>query len=304
MSETPSDDVIAIRVDTARAVADFLDLLRRQADSGETEAPAKPANRAVFRELAPYRLVEYDYVETCVGPVEGAYVGFPGGGVYNCAELIPEEAVDALVADGTAPPPLYVYVLLGGPVAEAAIARYLDALASHLGMPLVGVFHRGDGSTAAAIHVGDSTPDPDHMAALRGAVAAVAAETDRHLTKTQVVARHAACSQAPDGRAYACLGHRFSRRILEFPSTADRDGFVAWTERFCVQGSAGEGAGAGVLRPAEPCAVPPPDFRVIRVRPPAGSDDEPAAARAYWAEVTATIDRVMDAEREAAKTRR
>ncbi len=266
MSETPCDDVIAIRVDTARAVADFLAQLRRQADEGETEAPAKPANRAVFRELAPYRLVEYDYVEPCVGAVEGAYVGFPGGGVYNCAEVIPEEAVDALVADAAAAyPPLYVYVLLAAPAPAAAIARYLDALASHLGMPLVGLFHCGDGAIATAIHAGDEAPDPDHMAALQDAVAAVAREGERHLSKAEVVGRHAACSHLPDGRAFAGLSHRFSHRILEFPSIAVRESFVARSVGFCAQAAA---AGAAVLRPAEPCAVPPPDFRVIRVRPP------------------------------------
>ncbi len=302
MSETPCDDVIAIRVDTARAVADFLAQLRRQADEGETEAPAKPANRAVFRELAPYRLVEYDYVESCVGAVEGAYIGFPGGGVYNCGEVLPEEAVDALLADPIAAlPPLYVYVLLAAPAAAAAITRYLDALASHLGMPLVGLFHPGDGAIAAAIHAGDSPPDPDHLAALHDAVAAAVRVSHRHLTKAQVVTRHAAFSHRPDGRAYACLSHRFSRRIVEFPSIAERDAFVAWSVGFCAQAAA---AGAAVLRPAEPCAVPPPDFRVIRVRPPPPADADPAMAPTYWAEVTGIIDTVMDAEQEAAKSRR
>jgi hypothetical protein len=303
MSESPCDDVIAIRVDTARAVRDFLDQLRRQADEGETEAPAKPANRAVFRELAPYRLVEYDYVEPGIGAVDGAYLGFPDGGVYNCGEVIPEEAVDALVADPEAAlPPLYVYVLLAAPAPEAAITHYLDALALHLGMPLVGVFHRGDGAIATGIHAGDCEPDSEHAAALQAGAAAVAAEAGRLLTRAQVVERHAASSHLPDGRAYAHLSHRFSRRILEFPSMAERDGFVAWTRRFCAM-AAVEGA-ADVLRPAEPCAVPPPDFRVIQVRPPTAADDQPAAARAYWTEVTAVIDRVMAAEQEAAKSRR
>ena len=300
MSETPCDDVIAIRVDTALAVADFLVQLRHQADEGETEAPAKPANRAVFRELAPYRLVEYDYVESCVGAVEGAYVGFPGGGVYNCAEVIPEEAVDSLLADAAAAyPPLYVYVLLAAPAPAAALARYLDALASHLGMPLVGLFHPGDGTIAAAVHAGDEAPDAEHLAALHDAVAAAVRESDRHLTKAEVVGRHAACSHLPDGRAFACLSHRFSRRILEFPSIAERDAFVAWSVGFCAQAG-----GTEVLRPAEPCAVPPPDFRVIRVRPPLPADSDPAAALTYWVEVTGIIDTVMDAEQEAAKARR
>jgi len=67
MTAEASDDVIRIRVDTDAAVREFMNILAAQAAEGETRAPANPANRAVFRELAPYRLLEYEYVDAGIG---------------------------------------------------------------------------------------------------------------------------------------------------------------------------------------------------------------------------------------------
>ncbi len=291
MPDVPCDDVIAIRVDAARAVADFLALLARQAAEGESAQPANPANRAVFRELAPYRLVEYEYIDPAVGPVEGAYVGFPDGGIYSCGEVIPEEAVDGfLSAGGAALPPLYVYVLLAKPAGAAALGAYQDALATHLGMPVVGVIHGADGGVTAGLHAGDALLSAAERAVLGAVVRAAAAETGRHLAKATVLARHAGSSLRPDGRAYAHLTHRFSRRILEFATPAERDSFVAWSQAFCRQ------APGEAPRPAEPCAAPPASFKVIRLPPPPA---DPAMDGEYWAGVTAAIDAVIAAEQAA-----
>ena len=143
MPDTAWDDVIRIRIDTAGAVDNFLAVLKEQAADGETSAPANPGNRAVFRELAPYRLVEYDYVDGSVGGVEGAFIGFPDGAIYSVAELIPEEVVNSLLAT-VPPPPLYVYVVLAAPASCDAIDHYLEALASHIGLPQVAVSSAGE----------------------------------------------------------------------------------------------------------------------------------------------------------------
>ena len=61
MPQVPCDDVIRIRVDTTWAVLDFIRQLAEQAAAGETRAPANPAQTAIFRDIAPYRLVEHNY---------------------------------------------------------------------------------------------------------------------------------------------------------------------------------------------------------------------------------------------------
>jgi hypothetical protein len=126
-------DVIAIRIDAARAVAEFTDQLRQQAEEGEAMAPANPGNRALFRALAPFRLVEYDYIAPEIGPIIGAFVGFPDGGMYRCDEIIPEEAINA---DLAVLAPLCIYIVLDQPAPEDAIAHYLAALSAHLGQKL------------------------------------------------------------------------------------------------------------------------------------------------------------------------
>jgi hypothetical protein len=205
-AEIANDDVIRIRVDTDAAVREFMGVLAAQAAEGETRAPANPANRAVFRELAPYRLLEYEYVDAGIGAIEGAFLGFPDGSIYSVADDLPEEAVDAVVADGPAHlPPIHVYIVLAEARPAAAIRSFLAALAGHVGK------------------------------AIESPLSGSAAGT---LTKAQVLERFAARSQGSDGRAYAQLTFNFLPHLLEFASAAERDAFIAWSKDMCAQGFA------------------------------------------------------------------
>lgn len=268
MSDAAWDDVIRIRIDTAWAVDNFLAILKGQAAEGETDAPANPANRAVFRELAPYRLVEYEYVGGSVGRVEGAYIGFPDGVLYSVAELIPEEAVNALLTIQP-PPPLYVYVVLAVPASREAIDHYLDALASHIGLPQVAVSSLG----VAGIHYGAEAVGDAERALLLLAATAAAREVDRHFAKADLLALAAGRSALPDGRAFAQVTYGYIRHVLEFSTAADRDDFVAWTAKLCemIGATAVTWEEFGIdqfFRPARPCAAPPAGARTVTVAAP------------------------------------
>ena len=290
MPDITRDDVIRVRIDTAGAVENFLAMLKEQAAAGETDAPANPANRAVFRELAPYRLVEYEYVDDSVGKVEGAYIGFPDGVLYSVAELIPEEAVNALVT--TVPvPPLYVYIVLASPVSAEAIGHYLDALSSHIGLAQVAVV-----SGEACIHGGNVAAGDGERQRLQREAAACALEIDRHFTKERLLTLSAGRSALPDGRAFAQVNYGYIRHILEFPSAAERDDFVAWTGKLCemIGATSATWEEFGIdrfFRPAQPCAAPPAGARSVAVAAPgrfqsgrpwsAFGGDDAAGAKVY-----------------------
>ena len=267
MPDVTSDDVIRVRIDTAGAIDSFLAMLREQAAAGETDAPANPANRAVFRELAPYRLVEYEYVDGAVGKVEGAYIGFPDGVLYSVAELIPEEAVDALVSIQPVAP-LYVYIVLAAPVSGDIVGQYLDALSSHIGMAQVAVV-AGEGR----VFCGGEAPGDAERQRLHRSAEACGREFDRHFSKERLLTLSAGRSALPDGRAYAQVNYGYIRHILEFPSAAERDDFVAWTDKLCemIGATAATWEEFGVdqfFRPAQPCAAPPPGARTVAVAAP------------------------------------
>lgn len=316
--DRPSDDVIRIRVDTAQAVREFMDVLAVQAAEGETRAPANPANRAVFRELAPYRLVEYDYVGDGIGGIEGVFLGFPDGSIYSVADDLPEERIDALVAGNPATlPPVYVHVVLAGPQPAARIEQYLRALACHVGKPVVAV-HR-DAAGRMGAHAYDC-PGCGCVGDIRDAVVKSVLEADMHLSKARVLERFAARSRDADGRAYAQLTFAFAPHLLEFASAAERDDFVAWSRMLCdwvyARWCSWEDLGfSEVLRPA---TVAPAGRGAVRLAPPgdawqafggkdrasardfsdaAASSSEDALerslviARRYWAYVTDTVSR-------------
>ncbi|MGE5547424.1 MAG: hypothetical protein ACM33T_11035 [Solirubrobacterales bacterium] len=299
MGISDGDDVICIRVDTARAVREFLDLLAAQAAEGETRAPAKPRATAVYRELAPYRLVEYNYVDDGIGEVIGAYVGLADGAVYSASDEIPEDLVDALVAgEVDAIEPVYVYVILADRAPPAAIEAFLAELSQHIGLPLVGVFH-GEGRQITARGFDGVGPHP-----LDGRAALAAEEASRHLTKAQVLERFHRRAKAPDGRAFAHVQYGFAKHVLEFRSDAERDDFVEWSRKLCevAYASAQTWEALGfqdVFRPAEPMVTPEPRIVVTRIDPPSKQDawkafaeGEPSMeiARRYWATVKEAID--------------
>jgi len=262
MPDSSTDDVIRVRIDTQGAIASFVAMLKEQAAAGETDAPANPPNRAVFRELAPYRLVEYEYVDNSVGTVEGAYIGFPDGTVYAVAELIPEEAVDALVVSQPVAP-LYVYVVLKVAASLAEIDRYVAALASHIGLPQVAV-----AAGTARIHWGDAPLDDETRHRIEVASAEALSETTRHFTKERLLRLHAGRSSLPDGRAYAQVTYGFIRHVVEFPSASERDDFVAWTDKLCemIAATAATWEEFGVdqfFRPAHACNAPPVGARTV-----------------------------------------
>jgi hypothetical protein len=311
MPQQTSDDVIRIRVDTTRAVEDFLALLREQAAEGETRAPANPAATAIWRELAPFRLVEYAYVDDAVGTIQGAFVGFPDGSLHAAGGDIPEDAVTGMVLghehEAVALPPIYIYLLLASPAAPAAVERYLGLLSGHAGQPLVAVLCDGRGGVAPRIF--DASPAGAPDARLDGAASLSLLEGDRHLSKAQVLECLADRVQRPDGRTYATLTYAYAQQTLEFASPAGRDDFIMWTRRLCDwldDHEAGEADPSfpEAHRPAEPAPVPADDRPVVRLAPPSafeggsawglfdGEGGNGGGARGYWAYVRLTIDAV------------
>lgn len=268
------DDVIRIRIDSAAAIEDFLDLLRRQAEEGETRAPANPANRAVFREMAPFCLVEYEYIGGGIGTVEGVYLGFADGAVYSAQADVPDEAVDSWLADDPlASPPVYVYVVLAAPAPAAAIARHLDLLAGHVGHPVVGIWLGADGRAEAHAGCGVLGVSSPRRRRLEAEMAAAAAETCRHLSKAEILRRVSCQSLSPDGSAYARLKRKFAEHVIRFGDAASRDDFVAWSLRKVAE------PGSCLVRAAEPCAPPLAGVQVVH-----------ASADCDWGALLAVLD--------------
>ncbi|GEM_PF-1694023 len=319
------DDVVRIRIDTSLAVRDFLALLAEQAGEGETRAPAKPANRALFRELAPFRLVEYSYVDPGIGGIDGAYLGFADGSIYAVGDEIPEEVVDGAVAgDPGQLAPVYLYLLLEKPRAPEAVDRFMRALSAHMGKGLVAVMRDGAGAMGARAY---EHADAPRGAALHDAVVKSALEADRHLSRSRVLGRYGARSESADGRAWAQITYNFTRHVAEFPSAAERNDFIEWSRILCewiyARWRRWEDLGfPEVLRPAEPAPAPTGEIVPVRLASPSKAlDGRPwqafggtdaataqrftesdaalsqealdrslALAREYWAYCTETID--------------
>jgi hypothetical protein len=306
MAHMPSDDVIRIRVDTTRAVEDFLALLAMQAAEGETREPANPAATAIWRELAPLRLVEYAYVDDAALDVDGVFVAFPDGTFCAAADDIPESAVTSLVLghehEVVDLPPIYTYVLLAQAYPAAVLDRYLSALATHVGRPLVVVTRDEAGTMVARCPGGDVAAD----ARLARALLRARGEIDRHLSRAEVLACFANRTHRPDGRAYAKLTYGYAQQVLEFTTVAERDEFVTWSGALCDWIFAQGGNGANLdfpeaFRPAELAPVPDDERSILRLAAPSSYQDGGAmaafaaddgaleAARAYWAYVRLSI---------------
>lgn len=295
MPPVPCDDVIRIRVDTTWAVLSFIRQLAEQAAAGETRAPANPAQTAIFREIAPYRLVEYNYVDDRVGTVEAAYVGFPDGALFAASDDLPGAAVNHLilttVGNEPALPPVYIYVVLSAPASEDRIRGYLQALANHLGQPLVGLFYR-DGE---AIAVAEDAAGPAD-GRVKAAAARAIGERDRHLSKSVLQVDLSAMCERPDGRAYARISHAYAQEVLEFASREDRDIFLRWSRELWgwLQTQQAGNAELGFpefLRPAEPAQAPEEASpNAVRLRPPLPfADNAVGPARGYWAYVRTAL---------------
>ncbi|MGE5505329.1 MAG: hypothetical protein ACM31L_12965 [Actinomycetota bacterium] len=304
------DDVIRIRIDTTWAMLDFIRLLAAQAAEGETRAPANPAQTAIFRELAPYRLVEYDYVDPGIGTVESVLVGFPNGALFAAGEDIPEAEVGDLIVnhvdDEPVLPAIYVYVVLSHPASPEAISDYLDALSNHLGQPVVAAA-RVDGTLAAFIH--GASENGDGFGRLRAAAAHCAAESARHLDKARLTNAFAANCQRADGIAYARLTYAYDSHVLEFAGPDERNDFLSWSRQLCrwldtQPGSAEDLGFPEATRPAQIARVPEDDIPVARLAPPSSFGGGKAwkafaegappgaeqGARDYWAYVRETLE--------------
>lgn len=269
------DDVIRIRIDAAQAVLDFCEQLAAQAAEGETCAPANPANRAIFRELAPFRLAEYSYVDEAIGAIEGVYLGFPDGAIYTVDDEIPESQVDSLVDGGNSDPaPIYLYIVLPDPRPVSAIDGFVQALALHLGKSLV-VVRRENGIMAA--HVCDcGIPDAASRARLDDVVVQSVLEANRHLSRARLLERYAARVQGPDGRAWAQISYNFTKHMVEFASPAERNDFIDWSRVLCewmyARGYDWEDMGASeILRPAEVAPAPNGEIVAVKLLPPGKS---------------------------------
>ncbi|KAF0224813.1 MAG: hypothetical protein FD176_995 [Rhodospirillaceae bacterium] len=270
------DDVIRIRIDATLAVADFLAQLAEQAAEGETAAPANPANRAIFRELAPFRLVEYSYIDPGIGSIDGVCVGFADGSLFSVSEDIPEAVVDALVAQGPADlPAIYIYILLAEPSPAAAIDHFLDALAVHLGRPLIGVFRDKGGCMAGHCYALD-TPIAGR-AALALQTSRSVLEANRHFDKARTLRLLARSNLTADGRAFAQITYKFSPHVAEFTDAARRDDFIAWSRTLCewIYSRWCDWQDLGlteILRPAEMAAGPSEGAVAVRLIAPADYD--------------------------------
>ena len=267
------DDVIRVRIDATRAVAEFMTLLAEQAAEGETQAPANPANRAIYRELAPFRLVEYTYVDDALGDIDGAYLGFADGALYAVSEDIPETVIDALVAQDHADlPPVYLYLLLAEPRSARDIDHFLAALSAHLNRPLVGVF-RDDAGRMAARAYGTAAVAPAVAEALSREASRSVLEANRHFDKARTLRRLAERNLAADGRAFAQITYRYAQHVAEFVNAAARDDFIAWSRTMCewiyARWCSWEDLGlTEILRPAEIAAEPQGETTAIRLVPP------------------------------------
>lgn len=319
------DDVIRIRIDATLAVADFMAQLAEQAAEGETRAPANPANRAIFRELAPFRLVEYSYIDPDIGAIDGVCVGFADGSLFSVSEDIPEAVIDALVTqDLTDLPPIYIYILLAEPRPASAIDHFLEALAIHLGSPLIGVFRDAGGCMGGHCYALDTPIAGREALALQKARSVL--EANRHFDKARTLRHLAQSNLAADGRAFAQITYKFAPHVAEFGDAAKRDDFIAWSRTLCEwiysRWCDWEDLGlTEILRPAEMATAPSGDAVAVRLIAPAdyeggqpwrafgGLDaasavhfsqsdaalsDESlrqslAAARQYWSYVTETI---------------
>jgi len=263
-TDPDEDDVIRIRIDTQHAVEAFGHLLAEQARAGEVNAPANPAATAVWRELAPFRLVEYAYLGDGVGPIDEACFVFPDGALYAVDDEIPERAVADLVSGAAPLPPIALYLLLARPAGRAAIESFLHRLSSHLG-------------NGPVVEAGPADGVPlDRVGLLDGL---------------------AARSLDADGRAYAALDLGFRPEIVGFADAAARDNFVAWSRAMAdwLAGQEGDPVELGLaeaVKPARPAPVPEAGCRVVWLDPPPGVPVPPLSAevfRPYWSAVRGTI---------------
>lgn len=271
------DDVVRIRIDVAWVVRQFLmeQSFHAHEDGGNSATANEPLNRGLFREIAPFRLVEYAYVGGGV-TVEDVYIGFANGTLYRIVDDIPEDEVDHAVTGAIeALEPVYVYLLLASPVTADVVAQFMMALSSHLGKSLVWVGRDVGGVMVGHGHPHPDDPNPDMAAEALKCVL----EANRHLSKERVLAGYATRSESPDGRAWAQVTYNFSRHFLEFQSTADRNDFVAWSRTLCewvyARWCQWEDLGfSEVVRPAEPSPPPKGDeAAVVRLSPPSQALD-------------------------------
>ncbi len=270
------DDVIRIRIDMASAIRDFISQLAAQAAEGETRAPLNPPNRAFFRELAPFRLVEYAYLVPWGDHIAGAYLGLADGSVFSVADDIPESVVDAVLARDPLEDaaPAYLYVLLDAPRPGTDLAAFADALARHLDRPLLWVWRDGQGAVLANWHDGEvhDTATYDGRI-LDSQTLRPILEADRYLNRDRVLDRHRRQTQGRDGVCWAQITYNFQRHVVEFSGPRDRDDFIRWSQRLCewIYGSGASLDALGlheVLRPADIAPVPQGEVVVLHLEPP------------------------------------
>lgn len=287
MAQQPTDDVIRIRIDTTEAVDAFHRLLQQQAAEGETSAPANPAATAIWRELAPFRLVEYAYIDSSIAPIDGAYIGFPKGTIYAVEEDIPDQVVNDLLSgregQTSALPPLYVYLPLQHAYEITAIETFLTVLSAHIGRSITAILPGRDGEMVGRIFESEQT-------------GVVAVEGGPYPSGQDVLDRFAARSRRPDGRAYAALTLSFARHVLEFPDVSARDAFIVWTRTLCdwifAQGGDADALGfAGAYRPGEIAAAPAETDTVVSLTTPVPPlQASPEAMRTAWHTIRDAIE--------------
>ena len=241
--------------------------------------------------LAPFRLVEYAYVDDKIGStIRAAFFGFPDQSLYDAASEIPEHVVPDLLAmaagDWTRLPAIYVYLYLERSASFSEVDTYLHALGSHLDIPLSGCFSEVSGGWGIINYGHAPVVSVD-----------LAAETERFLPASVFAQRMA---DESGQLSYAFVTWQFQKYLVKFNDKIKRDDFIQWTKSICALGDLDV---VDMVKPAVPCLDPgrrKPSEMILSPKEWAGGDawaiiasgrsaENDDAARRYWAYVSSLL---------------
>ena len=188
-------------------------------------SPLERAETALWQQLAPFRLVEYAYIDNDLLPVERAFFGFPGGLICEADDDVPATWVAGLAAAAVqAPPPqpVFLYLKSGAPVTPLLACEYGRMLSGHVEQPLTGYCPTpGGGWTRWRF-------TPEGGGCEEGA--ATPGEQARLLSWADLCAANDG-PETPGGERgrWARFRFGFDNRLLEFADAGRRDDFLGWS---------------------------------------------------------------------------